>query len=157
MSCQKRTQRGLVFLVLSFFFALALTASSTPTAEARLIVCRGDPIVWLSDNTKIHLIADINIRPRKVVAIDFVVHVPPGTDVTKIRYNKGVIGSKENVQVVADGNPGEIKIESTSTTKLDPVPVQLKVRAIHLGTRHKVFGTAQGETGQTLTLVINQP
>jgi hypothetical protein len=157
MSCQKRTQRGLVFLVLSFFFALALTASSTLTAEARLLVCRGDPIVWLSDNTKLHLIADINTRPQKVVAVNFVVHVPPGLTVTKIRYNKGIIGRKEHVEVIADGNPGEFRVESVITTKHDPVAARLKVNAINLVTSNKLTQVTTGETGQTLTLVIAHP
>lgn len=146
-----------LFVVATLLSIMVLGALLAPEAHARIIICRADPIVWLSDDTKIHLITDISIRPKKVVSIEWILHVSPDIEVERIKYNKGVLGRKEKVTTVQDANPGEFWVETLVVTQKDPVPVTSRAKAINLLTGNKVTRKVAGESGQTLYLVIPHP
>src|SRR4051794_29529093 len=68
--------------------------------------CRADPIVWLSNGTKITVTASSTAAASAVKMLTYTLHVPRGVKVTKVLYTGGVLKAKERVVVVADRTSG---------------------------------------------------
>jgi len=146
-----------LFYVIAFLAALVPSLIFASQAQARVIVCRSDPVVWLSDRTKVHLVTDISALPQQVDSIKWVLHVPQDVAVEKIMYNEGIIGSKELVTVVADAEPNSLRFESIALVQDDTVNIISGARAFNLLTGNRVWSDVEGESGQVLGLTIPYP
>jgi hypothetical protein len=67
--------RWLLSVILVACLALILEPSS---AGAAVSGCRGDPIVWLSNGTKLTMIASIAADPSQIKLVTYTVHAPRG-------------------------------------------------------------------------------
>ena len=143
-------KRSLVvfFLVLAF-----LAASPVDSAMARLAACRGDPIVFLSDGSKIIITLDIATAESNVKSVAYVVHGPRGTRVTKVIYTSGGLGNKETLKFFADSEPNFYITEAYVVTK-DKVAVPMTITSslISAGTE-----LTTGYTGEYLVVTLSQP
>ena len=137
-----------------FFLVLALLAvSHVDSAMARLSACRGDPIVFLSDGSKIVITLDIATDKTNVQSVAYVVHAPPGTSVKKVIYTAGGLGDSETTVLFADSKPKQytadayvvtrdhVDVAMTNTSKLDNV----------------ASGATSGYTRQHLVVKLNRP
>jgi hypothetical protein len=105
-------------------------------ASAGLRVCRADPIVWLSNGTKVTMTASIAADASQVKLITYTVHAPRGLSVRSIVYTGGALKDKERVVVLFDRTSG-YQIEVVTTLAATVVPVTITA--------------AVGNTRQTLT------
>ncbi len=116
--------------VFVFFMSLllALLAGGTQTAQARLQACRADPIVWLSDGTKIVITADIYTAESDLRDITYTLHGPQGTQVTKIVYTGKGFHHKETFIYLDDDTDGQFQTDTLVATHSDAVDVTVKSR-----------------------------
>jgi hypothetical protein len=85
---------------------LLLSLQGTEEAAALVRACRGDPIVWLSNGTKVTMIASIAADASQVKMVTYTLHAPRGTSVNKIVYTGGALSGKERVIVLFDRASG---------------------------------------------------
>jgi len=57
-----------------------------PPGPDRIIICRTDPIVFLSDGTKVKMTAEIGTAAENIQGIVYTLHAPQGTSVVRIVY-----------------------------------------------------------------------
>ena len=145
------------FFLAAFITALILSLVDAGNAQARVIICRADPVVWLSNRTKVHLIVEVYTDPEKVDSIQWTLHVPQGVTAEKIIYNQSILGRKEMVTVVADGEPDTLRIETVVLGSESPFQFNSLVRAMNLLTDNKILGEVEGESSQTMSLTVPYP
>jgi hypothetical protein len=115
----------LLSALLILCFGIVLEA---PSASAAVSGCRGDPIVWLSDGTKLTMIANIEADPSQVKMITYTVHAPRGLSVNQIVYTGGVLAGKERVVVLFDRTSGyQVEARAEVGSKLVPVTITVTV------------------------------
>ncbi len=116
--------------VFVFFMSLllALLAGGTQTAQARLQACRTDPIVFLSDGTKIVITADIYTSESDLRDITYTLHGPHGTKVTKIVYMGKGFHFNETVIYHDDNTDGQYQTDTLVATYSAAVDVTVNSR-----------------------------
>ena len=136
-----------------FFLMLALLATShVDSAMAMFSACRGDPIVTLSDGSKIVITLDIATDKSNVQSVVYVVHAPPGTSVKKVKYTVE-IGDEETFVLFADSAPKHYTADAYVVTK-DHVDVVMT----NTSSLDKVAsGATSGYTRQHLVVKLNRP
>jgi hypothetical protein len=77
-------------------------------ASAAVSGCRADPIVWLSNGTKLTMTASIAADPSQVQMITYTLHAPRGLTVKQIVYTGGVLQAKERVVMLFDRASGYV-------------------------------------------------
>ncbi|MDQ3928482.1 MAG: hypothetical protein M3328_04960, partial [Chloroflexota bacterium] len=61
---------------------LVVTTALVPaTARGRVVTCRTDPLVLLSDNTVVQMTATISTHGHNLRRITYILHAPAGTTV----------------------------------------------------------------------------
>jgi hypothetical protein len=103
--CMLQSQLRRVRLALtisSILLGLLLSLQGVEQAAALVRACRGDPIVWLSNGTKVTMIASIAADASQVKMVTYTLHAPRGASVTKVLYTGGVLQGKERVIVLFD-------------------------------------------------------
>jgi hypothetical protein len=118
-------------------FLLGLLASMLGAEQAAAVVkgCRGDPIVWLSNGTKITMTARIAAPASQVKSVTYTIHAPRGASVNKIVYTGGVLKDKERVVVVFDRVKGyqieaRAELETTVASVTIKATVEKKKRSV---------------------------
>jgi hypothetical protein len=102
-----------------------------PSASAAVSGCRTDPKVWLSDGTKLTMIASVAADPNQVRMITYTVHVPRGLSVSQILYTGGALAGKERVVVLFDRTSGyHIDAYADVGTKIIPVTISVTVEKV---------------------------
>lgn len=124
----QRRFRFLLSAILMLCFGIIVDA---PSASAAISGCRGDPIVWLSDGTKLTMIANIAADPSQVTMITYTVHAPRGLSVTQVVYTGGVLAGKERVVVLFDRTSGyQVEARAEVGSKLVPVTITVMVENV---------------------------
>jgi hypothetical protein len=91
-----KRKRLLLLLTLVFMFII-------PTAaQARLIFCRSDPVVILSNGTILDLSADVSTLLFNVREVHYELHVPRGVRALVVIHTPAWITSKETFTLIAD-------------------------------------------------------
>jgi hypothetical protein len=82
------TATCLVPLLIAGFMtsAPAYADGPPPPNPDRIIICRTDPLVFLSDGTKVKMTAEIGTAAENVQGIVYTLHAPRGTSVVRIVY-----------------------------------------------------------------------
>jgi hypothetical protein len=107
---------------------LLLSFQGTEQAAALVRSCRGDPIVWLSNGTKVTMIASIAADASQVKLVTYTLHAPRGTSVDKVVYTGGALSGKERVMVVFDRVSGyQIVARADLGTTVAPVTINAMV------------------------------
>ena len=102
---------------------LALWVPEAPPAAAAITVCRGDPIVWLSNGEIIQMTAQVAANAAEVHQVVYTLHVPRGTTVTRIVYDSGPLGKKERVVLVDDLLPKQYTTDTLVMTSRNGIAV----------------------------------
>ena len=135
-------------------FALTLALGMPLTGYAKVLACRGDPIIDLP-LVRIQTVVDIATSADNVDRVEYVYHLPiMGT--LPVFFDDTLLASKEVARFVYDRAPGSWRLDAT--VYLKPGVAQVKVTAATTVTE-KLFGnsvlkTASGFTGQTLTTAV---
>jgi hypothetical protein len=123
-------------IALPLLVGIILNACLILEASAGLRVCRGDPVVWLSNGVIVTMTASIAADASQVKLITYIVHAPRSLSVRSIIYTGGVLKDKEQVNVVFDRASGyQIEVVTTLVATVAPVTINATV----------------GNTRQTLT------
>src|SRR5690348_17161519 len=97
--------------VLVAFMAVVALLVVRPV-QAALYVCRGDPIIELSDDTKLTIVASLTVPGTLVDEVVYTVHVPPGVNIRRITYLAGELYGKETVVLVRDAPRDTYRVET---------------------------------------------
>ena len=141
----------LVRLMLGLF-ALTLALGMPLTGHAKVLSCRGDPIIDLPF-VRIETVAEIATSVDNVDRVVYVYHLPLATP-PPVLFDNSELASKEVVRFVYDMGFGRARVDTTVYLK----PGVKRVRTTVTTTvTEKLFGTsvvktARGFTGQTLTV-----
>lgn len=90
--------------------------------------CRTDPIVYLSNGTKVALIVQIRDTPRDVKRIAYTLHVPTGAHVRKVVYLPGPLRGAESVRVIDDNAAGGYDSDTLVSTGHNRVSISVTTR-----------------------------
>jgi hypothetical protein len=91
-----------VLTIAGLLLGLLVSLQSAEQAAAIVRACRGDPIVWLSNGTKVTMTAQIAADASEVKLVTYTVHAPRDVSVDKVVYTGGALKDKERVVVVFD-------------------------------------------------------
>ncbi len=88
----------------------------TDGAYARPRVCRGDPIVVLTDKRVLRLTVEVAAFAEEVDEVVYTLHVPRGVQAKQITYTGGELGKKERVEIIADVDDENTYLTTTLVT-----------------------------------------
>jgi len=136
-------------LVVATLAAILLFGANAGVTMARLVACRSDPVVILSDGTIVDVSAEIDTLLWNVTEVHYTLHVPSGLSPVVIIHTPAWLTSQETFTFYSDSSPDEF----TSTTTVRTRRADTEVTAHMLvNLRH---GSASGMTGQALTVFLN--
>ena len=123
--------------VLCISLLMALVSGGVNTAQARLMACRADPIVYLSDGSRLVITLDVAASESDVQKVTYAIHAPIGTSVLKVIYTAGGFGKKEAFSFYDDQQPGHYSTDSlvmAGGSKGAAVTAQSKLDNVDSGT-----------------------
>lgn len=126
----------------------ALPWSLTPhAAQARIIACRADPIVTLSNGARVLMTVSIRADASRIRLITYTLHTPRGTSARNVMYTGSDAGLKETFHLLAD-TTGNIYISDTLVTATSSRIRTTATTAVSgIG-----FGAVSGFTGRHLVV-----
>lgn len=132
--------------------ALAACSTSAHPAFAKVSVCRSDPMFMLSNGYKLTVIDMIGTHVADVRSINYIIHIPAGTTITRAVYTGGAFLNKETSTVIADNPANTYDADSIVTTHSANVPVtEFAGIQSQLDTfTYRATGLASGFSGQDL-------
>ncbi|MCZ7567307.1 MAG: hypothetical protein M5U01_01750 [Ardenticatenaceae bacterium] len=138
------------FLVVAILLLLGLTPSSylLRTAQAVVIGCRADPIVYLSNGEQIRMTTNIDADASDVRSILYTIHVPTGVSVTRVVYTGGALAAKEAITFYDDQPPYHYATETL---------VRLQGKNVDVAARmamRSLIQSVSGLSGQPLAVEI---
>jgi hypothetical protein len=139
-------------VMIAFILTFCLTVIGQ--VNAAFISCRSDPIVWLSDGTRLQFGTVVETSLDDLIGIRYELHVPAGVTIDRIIYTPAWARNKETVVLVNDQAAGDYSLTTLVQTGTANVPVTIKGKVLE---RH-VFGraasrqTATGFSGQALII-----
>lgn len=95
--------------------AVVAHASQTPSPKV-IGHCRTDPVVLLSDGTRLTVTATIADTMPDVRAVAYAVHVPAGTSLARLSFPSDGLQVRETVRVYADNQPATYDVATTVDT-----------------------------------------
>jgi hypothetical protein len=127
---------------------VALLISLLPDAvAARVVSCKKDPIVYLSNGKTVKIVETIYTSADKVTEIVYTVRVPAGVKPTKIVFTGGAsVSANEKILIFDDQQPTRYSTTVHVTTTHDGVSV------IGQTTIGKTSAKFSGYNGQDLTI-----
>ena len=131
----------------------------TEGALARIRVCRGDPIVVLSDKRVVRMTVEVAVGAEDVDVIVYTLRVPRGVTAKEIVYTGGALSDKERITIVDDQAGPNLYTTTTivQTTAASQAarlsPVHVKVTS-QVGDRPKSFA---GKSDLPITLNFSLP
>lgn len=129
----------------AFIAAIVLFGLYQQSSFAKLIACRSDPVVILSDGTIIDVSADIDTLLWNVTEVHYTLNIPAGTSPLVIIHTPAWLTSTETFTITADQEPHRYT-SSTQVRIRGGSSVQVNAHMlVNLG-----YGTASGVTGQVL-------
>jgi hypothetical protein len=91
-------RRNRILLLLALVFALALPTA----AQARILACRSDPVVILSNGTILDLQAEVSTLLVNVRQVHYELHVPVGVTAIAWIHTPAWLTSQETFTIIAD-------------------------------------------------------
>jgi hypothetical protein len=152
-------------LTLSFFsisnFAKAVTLlllsllTLFPIAsQAASMFCRSDPILFLSDGTRLQFNASIETARNNVNGIHYQVHVPIGVSIDRIVFTPNWASDIETVELINDQANGNYQLVVLVDTGNQVVAVNVTAMRVsrNNGGQGSSHQTASGVSGQAFRL-----
>ena len=107
--------------------AAAAHASQSPSPKV-IGHCRTDPVVLLSDGTRLTVTATIADTARDVRAVAYAIHVPAGTSLARLSFPSDGLKVRETVHVYADNQPATYGVATiVNTGATTQAVVQMRV------------------------------
>ena len=138
--------RAARLLVLASLCAVILTGLSQTAAFAKLVACRSDPLVLLSDGTLVDVSADIETLPFRVTEVHYTLHIPEGLTPILVVHTPTWLTTTETFTIFSDMPANRYSSETTVSTLASSVGVTARM-LVNLGT-----GQASGVSGQSLRI-----
>lgn len=140
--------RAFHLLVFASICAVLLTGLVRTPALAKLVSCRSDPVVVLSDGTIVDVSADIETLPFRVTEVHYTLHIPEGLTPILIIHTPTWLTTTETFTIFSDMPPNRYSSETTVSTVSSNIGVTARM-LVNLGT-----GKAQGFSGQALRIEL---
>ncbi len=142
--------------LLPISLALLIALLALP-AQAAFYVCRGDPIVELSDGNHLNIWVALTVPGAHVRDVTFTLHLPPSVTVKKVTYPKGDLDHKEFVVVVNDAAAGTFVVD-TEVRLLTASVAEVMTLVEQTDGKKKLFqsDTAFGLAGNLLSLRLDR-
>jgi hypothetical protein len=134
---------------LSVLITIVLLILQVESASAILRQCRGDPIFFLSDKTKLTVVVEMDTEESNVQEVNYLLHVPPGVDVDRVVFTAGGLGEKETYEVVQDSQEETFTVDTFVTTRMSGVNITVTSTLAP-----NITGTAVGHEGEHLTVEL---
>lgn len=130
--------------------ALALFLFTRGDANAKLVACRSDPLVLLSDGTIVDVSADIETLMWNVTEVNYTLHVPEGVYPILVVQTPTWLTSQETFTFYSDNPPDLYTSTTTVRTKKKNVGVTAHM-LVNLGHEN-----LSGVEGQALTIEFSK-
>ena len=142
-----------ITLIAVLMISMLLIVSQVSAAH---IACRSDPIVFLSDGTRLQFNTEINTSLDDISSIRYEVHVPVGVSADRINYTPSWARAKELVVIVADQPAGSYRIVGVAMTGTPSVPMTVSAMMVSAknGGQGSSRQSASGFSGQTISLAF---
>ncbi len=139
-------------VMIAFILTFCLTVIGQ--VNAAFISCRSDPIVWLSDGTRLQFATVVETSQNDVISIRYELHAPAGVTIDRILYIPAWASNKETVVIVNDQPAGMYSLTTLVQTGKPNVPVSIKGKVIqgHLFHRAVTRLSATGLSGQVISI-----
>lgn len=133
-----------VMLLIAMFLVVA-------QVSAAHMLCRSDPIVFLSNGTILRINAALETTVDDIVSVNYVIHAPANARIVKIIYAPSWAKEKEHVLLVNDQPANSYQIVTVAQTVTPNVATTITISKVSAGNGldRKV---ASGITGQTIVI-----
>lgn len=116
--------KWLAVLLIGIFMVAPLTV------QAARMICRSDPIVFLSDGTRLQFDAAISTDVANVTAINYQLHVPAGVTIDHIVFTPKWARDIETVDLIQDQAPGNYLIVANVDVVGETVDVEITAKKV---------------------------
>ncbi len=106
-------RRNRILLLFALIFVFAVPA----VAQARIVACRSDPVVILSNGTILDLSAEVSTLLLNVEQVHYELHVPVGVTAIAWIHTPAWLTSQETFTIIADQQPNTYAASSRAITK----------------------------------------
>lgn len=134
--------------VLHLLLALVLTLTFVSTAQAKLVFCRSDPVVILSNGTILDLSADFTTLLINVEEVHYELHIPVGVSVVAYIHTPAWLTSQETFTAIADQEPGVYTASTIGRTRSGNATVTTHLVLLSAAQVKLDYATASGPEGQ---------
>jgi hypothetical protein len=142
----------------SLTLVLLISLFSVQTiANAASIFCRSDPIVYLSDGTRLQFEAAIATSQENVQSIQYQLHLPANVAVDRVVFTPRWAREIETIELVNDQAPGNYQIFALVNTGSEAVAVQIHATQVSRANSGQGSNrqSVTGMSGQTIVLIFN--
>ena len=103
--------------MLRVLVVLGLMLAVASAAQAKLMYCRSDPIVILSNGTILDISAGVSTMLWNVKEVHYELHIPRGVKVIAYIHTPAWLFSQETFTAIADQEPGVYSAITTARTR----------------------------------------
>jgi hypothetical protein len=123
-------------------------------SQAASMFCRSDPILFLSDGTRLQFNASIETASNSVNGIHYQVHVPIGVSIDRIVFTPNWASDIETVELINDQASGNYHLVAIVDTDTQGVAVTVTAMRVsrNNGGQGSSHQTASGVSGQAFRL-----
>jgi hypothetical protein len=141
-------------LIAGFMTSQPAYADTLPPPDPnRIIICRTDPLVFLSDGTRVKMTAEIGTAAQNVQGILYTLHAPVGTSVVRIVYTGPQV--PESVVFYADRPANTYDTDTIVSVSGNSSQSPIGVTATTVVNNHS-RGSATGGAGEHLQVHIQE-
>ena len=137
-------------LVLAIALLLSLGVMASISVDAAFVSCRADPLVFLSNGDTIKIVASMETPASNIKSINYVLHVPPGVNVTQVVYTGGLFAGKEALRVLSDAPSNSYTSDTLVTTRIPGVGVTATTSS------RQLRASVSGFDRQTLSVTLQK-
>lgn len=125
--------------------------------QAARMFCRSDPIVFLSDGTRLQFNASVQTSRENLVSIHYQLHVPDGVTIDRIVFTPGWASEIETVELINDQSAGNYRIITIVNTGNEAVDIEIDAMKVSRqnGGQGSSHQTATGLSGQPIIVYFN--
>lgn len=136
-------------------FLLVLLLTVPLVAQAKLLFCRSDPVVILSNGTILDLSADVGTLLFNVREVHYVLHVPVGVYPILTIHTPAWLTSQETFAVIADQQPDSYSATAVVRTRVGNASVTTNLLVLTTSKLKLGFDANTGAEGEAVPAEIN--
>jgi hypothetical protein len=144
-------RRKPLFVLLLLVVLLAMPFA----AQAKLMFCRSDPVVILSNGTILDLSADVSTLLINVREVHYVLHVPVGVYPIVTIHTPAWLTSQETFTVISDQQPDTYAATATVRTRTGTATVRTNLLVLTTSKLKLGYDSNTGAEGEAVPAEIN--